>query len=83
MKYITPIASKTMDATISIYACGTVIIRLPRDAHSWCPNNHTPRFVKNVEGIKFIFDPPHNVEWTHKQSSRKQEEQQELLQELL
>jgi hypothetical protein len=79
-----PLAGKTMDATISIFKCGTVTIRLPRDAHSWCPDNHTPRFVKSVEGIAFIFDAPNSeaTEWISTVSSPKQEERQELSQRL-
>jgi hypothetical protein len=76
----TPIASKSMDAIISIFDCGKVIIRLPRDATSWCPDNFNPKFFKSIEGNQFIFEAPNRIlieeEWKYLQSSHKQEVQQ-------
>jgi hypothetical protein len=84
MKLPIALCAKTTEATISIFKCSTVSIRLPRDAVSWCPDNHTPRFVKNGAYIEFIFDAPNSSsEWTSTVSSLKQEEQQESLQQLL
>ena len=80
----TPLCSRIMDATISILKCGTVSIRLPRDAHSWCPDNHTPRFVKTMESIEFIFDAPNSeaTEWISTISLPPEEHPQELSRQL-
>jgi hypothetical protein len=75
-----PIASKSMDAVISIFDCGRVVIRLPRDATSWCPDHHMPRFVKSIGGNEFIFEPPDKIEWTPQRYLQPQEPRQVLLQ---